>query len=160
VRTRTRMTTIWCGLVATPAIALVAAQVGLSRQAQTLLAPSFTAAQAASGRAAYTENCASCHGTNLDDGAFAPALRGAEFRSSWFGRAADQLFTKLETMPPGLRDRSAPAGPPRSRRDHAFRSQPDRAGTGSRLPQRNSRTVSRRRTTRRRPRALLVDNYR
>ena len=88
------MTTIWCGL------ALVAAQVGLSLQSQTLLAPSFTAAQAAAGREAYTQNCASCHGANLDDGAFGPALRGPEFRASWFGRPADQLFTKLETMPP------------------------------------------------------------
>ena len=41
------MTTIWCGL------ALVAVQVGLSLQAQTLLAPSFTAAQAAAGRDTY-----------------------------------------------------------------------------------------------------------
>ena len=61
--TRTRMTTIWCGLVATMAIALLAAQVGLSFQAQTLLAPSFTAAQAAAGRETYIQNCASCHGT-------------------------------------------------------------------------------------------------
>src|SRR4029434_5058724 len=60
----------------------------------------FTAAQAAAGRATYTQNCASCHGANLDDGAFAPALRGPDFRASWFGRSADQLFTKLETMPP------------------------------------------------------------
>jgi len=100
VSTRTRMTTIWCGLVATVAIALLVAQVGLSFQAQTLLAPSFTAAQAAAGRATYTQNCASCHGANLDDGAFGPALRGPEFRASWFGRPADGLFTKLETMPP------------------------------------------------------------
>jgi alcohol dehydrogenase (cytochrome c) len=73
VSTRTRMTTIFYGLVATAAITLLAKQVGLSFQAQTLLAPSFTAA---------------------------PALRGPEFRSSWFGRPADQLFIKLETMPP------------------------------------------------------------
>jgi alcohol dehydrogenase (cytochrome c) len=85
---------------ATTAIALVAAQVGLSLQSQILLAPSFTAAQSAAGRDTYTENCASCHGANLDDGAFGPALRGPEFRASWFGRSADQLFTKLETMPP------------------------------------------------------------
>lgn len=98
--TRTRMTTIWFGLVATTAIALLVAQVGLSFQAQTLLAPSFTTAQAAAGRATYSQNCASCHGANLDDGAFGPALRGPEFRASWFGRPADQLFTKLETMPP------------------------------------------------------------
>ncbi|MEP7367716.1 MAG: PQQ-binding-like beta-propeller repeat protein, partial [Acidobacteriota bacterium] len=97
------MTTIWCSLLATAAIALVAAQVGLagfSLQGQILLTPSFTAAQAAAGRTTYTQDCASCHGANLDDGAFGPALRGPEFRASWFGRSADQLFTKLETMPP------------------------------------------------------------
>src|SRR5688572_19628891 len=81
VSTRTRMTT-WRGLVATTAIALVAAQVGLSLQAQTLLAPSFTTAQATAGRSTYTQDCASCHGANLDDGAFGPALRGPEFRAS------------------------------------------------------------------------------
>ena len=41
-------------------------------------------------------------------------LRGTEFRSSLFWRSADQLFTKLENMPPAAPDRSAPAGPPRS----------------------------------------------
>lgn len=98
--TRTRMTTMWRGLLVAGAIALVAAQVGLSLRAQSLRAPSFTAAQATAGRATYTEACASCHGANLDDGAFGPALRGPEFRASWFGRSADQLFAKLETMPP------------------------------------------------------------
>ena len=55
--TRTRTETIWRGLLATMAIALVAAQVGLSfqsrEQAQILLAPSFTAEQAAAGRASW-----------------------------------------------------------------------------------------------------------
>ncbi len=91
---------MWRGLLVAGAIALVAAQVGLSLRAQSLRAPSFTAAQATAGRATYTEACASCHGANLDDGAFGPALRGPEFRASWFGRSADQLFAKLETMPP------------------------------------------------------------
>src|SRR5678809_375367 len=98
------MRTIWCALMATTAIALAAAQMAVSLQAreqpQILLAPSFTAPQAATGRTTYTQSCASCHGANLDDGAFAPPLRGPEFRASWFGRSADQLFTKLETMPP------------------------------------------------------------
>lgn len=87
-------------MVAATAIAIIVAQVGLSRQAQTLKSPSFTAAQAAAGGVTYTQSCASCHGANLDDGAFGPALRGPEFRASWFGRPADQLFTRLETMPP------------------------------------------------------------
>jgi hypothetical protein len=47
--TRARIGTIWCGLAATTAIALAAAQVGLSLQSQTLLAPSFTTAQATAG---------------------------------------------------------------------------------------------------------------
>ena len=112
--TRPLMTTIGCSLVATTAIALVAAQVGLSLQAQTLLAPSFTAAQAATGRATYTENCASCHGANLDDGAFAPPLKGPSSARPGSARSADQLFTKIETMPPAAPGSLGAGGPPRS----------------------------------------------
>src|SRR5262245_55596162 len=68
--------------------------------AQSLAAPTFTPAQQTAGDAIYKESCASCHGTNLDDGQFAPSLRGPEFRSAWFGRSADVLFAKIETMPP------------------------------------------------------------
>jgi len=75
---------------------------GLSRplDAQSLAAPAFTAAQQTAGDAAYKERCESCHGKNLDDGEFGPPLKGAEFRSAWFGRSADVLFAKIETMPP------------------------------------------------------------
>src|SRR4051794_37173280 len=68
--------------------------------AQSLAAPAFTTAQQAAGDAAYKESCASCHGKNLDDGEFGPPLKGVEFRSAWFGRTADVLFSKIETMPP------------------------------------------------------------
>jgi mono/diheme cytochrome c family protein len=71
---------------------------GLS--AQSLVAPTFTAAQQAAGDAIYKESCASCHGRNLDDGEFGPPLKGVEFRSAWFGRTADVLFEKIEAMPP------------------------------------------------------------
>ena len=75
---------------------------GLSRplDAQSLAAPAFTAAQQTAGDAVYKERCESCHGKNLDDGEFGPPLKGAEFRSAWFGRSADVLFAKIETMPP------------------------------------------------------------
>ena len=33
-------------------------------------------------RPTYTQNCASCHGANMDDGEFAPPLKGVEFRSA------------------------------------------------------------------------------
>jgi alcohol dehydrogenase (cytochrome c) len=68
--------------------------------AQSLAAPTFTTAQQSAGDAIYKQSCASCHGKNLDDGEFGPPLKGVEFRSAWFGRPADVLFTKIETMPP------------------------------------------------------------
>src|SRR5687767_7181305 len=54
----------------------------------------FTAEQADKGRDAYTEHCASCHGPNLDDGAFAPPLSGADFRQRWGARSPEALFTQ------------------------------------------------------------------
>ena len=45
----------------------------------------FTELQASRGQSAYMENCAACHGPNLADGQFAPALKenGKTFRSHW-----------------------------------------------------------------------------
>src|SRR5438477_1603787 len=68
--------------------------------AQSLAAPAFTTAQQTAGETVYKESCASCHGQNLDDGEFGPPLKGVEFRSAWFGRTADVLLSKIETMPP------------------------------------------------------------
>jgi mono/diheme cytochrome c family protein len=68
--------------------------------APPLGAPTFTTAQQSAGDAIYQESCASCHGKNLDDGEFGPQLKGVEFRSAWFGRSAEVLFAKIETMPP------------------------------------------------------------
>ncbi|MDB5452113.1 MAG: hypothetical protein JWO33_691, partial [Caulobacteraceae bacterium] len=65
------------------------------------IAPSYTAAQAASGAALYAKSCASCHGANLDDGQFGPPLRGDVFLSQWSGKGLDQLFDHaLTRMPP------------------------------------------------------------
>ena len=60
---------------------------------------SYIAAQAERGAEAYAEHCASCHGSNLDDGAFAPALSGIDFRRRW--AAPQPLFAAMsEKMPP------------------------------------------------------------
>ena len=60
---------------------------------------SFTAAQAQRGGDAYAEHCASCHGPRLDDGAFAPALAGEDFRQKW--TAPSPLYTAMsDKMPP------------------------------------------------------------
>ena len=80
----------------------IASQIAGGLGAQQLVGPSYTAAQRDAGAATYKQNCASCHGANLDDGSFGPALRGTEFRATWFGRSADELFLKIETMPPAM----------------------------------------------------------
>jgi alcohol dehydrogenase (cytochrome c) len=69
--------------------------------AQSLATPSYTAAQAAQGKAAFERSCASCHGPNLDDGEFGPPLRGNDFRLRWGARPLDTLFDEMSrTMPP------------------------------------------------------------
>ena len=72
--------------------------------AQSLESPTYTPAQASEGRAAYAQDCASCHGQNLDDGPFAGPLKGAEFRQQWGAKSAQELFIYMSTRMP-------PAGP-------------------------------------------------
>ena len=63
---------------------------------------SYTAGQSTQGKAAYAQACESCHGKNLDDGEFAPPLKGAPFLQKWGGKTADNIFTYMSTkMPPG-----------------------------------------------------------
>ena len=77
------------------------AMVGLIPMLQSQSAGSFTETQAANGRSAYVENCASCH---LDDllGAFGPPLAGPDFMNVWGSDDASALFDRVRnTMPPG-----------------------------------------------------------
>ena len=61
----------------------------------------YTAAQAEQGQATYDEHCASCHGQNLDDGAYGVPLKGNDFRQKWGSRSAEPLFTYTSSkMPP------------------------------------------------------------
>ena len=60
----------------------------------------YTDEQADAGLVLYRQYCASCHGENLDDGPFAPPLRGAVFRETWLPRSLEALFTLTSsTMP-------------------------------------------------------------
>jgi len=69
----------------------------------------FTSAQAVAGKAAYQQNCATCHGVSVDDGNSAPPLRGATFLSKYAGKPAADLFTYVSTkMPPGNPGSSIP----------------------------------------------------
>ena len=61
----------------------------------------FTEPQATRGQAAYTASCAACHGPNLDDGQFAPAVKGAAFRAHWHDQSPEALQALLtKRMPP------------------------------------------------------------
>jgi len=61
----------------------------------------FTAEQAAQGKAAYAKNCASCHGEDLSGGEFAGSLKGITFSQHWGGKTAEALLTYTSTkMPP------------------------------------------------------------
>src|SRR5580704_13192789 len=60
-----------------------------------------TAAQATEGQSAYAQNCAGCHGANLDDGEFAPPLKGTAFAGQWSGKSVAELNGYIGTkMPP------------------------------------------------------------
>ena len=60
----------------------------------------YTAEQADAGLDAYRRHCASCHGDNLDDGPFAPPLRGIAFREKWRVRPVEALLAETAaTMP-------------------------------------------------------------
>ncbi|MGA2215775.1 MAG: PQQ-binding-like beta-propeller repeat protein, partial [Bryobacteraceae bacterium] len=84
--------------IAIPASALLilGTVITIPGQAQT-----FTAAQAAEGQSAYAQNCAGCHGVNLDDGEFAPPIKGTAFSEQWGGKAPGELLNYISTkMPP------------------------------------------------------------
>lgn len=83
---------LWFGAIAPPA------RIEAQAQATPL---SYTTAQAEEGHATYVEHCESCHGQNLDDGAYGPPLKGSTFRQKWGSRSAEALFTYTSTkMPP------------------------------------------------------------
>jgi S-disulfanyl-L-cysteine oxidoreductase SoxD len=61
----------------------------------------YTAAQAARGKALYTDQCALCHGDTLE-GAIGPPLAGPAFLDIWAVQSAADLVDKIHnTMPVG-----------------------------------------------------------
>jgi alcohol dehydrogenase (cytochrome c) len=91
---------VWLALIAAVCSGTAAFFLSGSLIAQSLATPSFTDAQATQGKAAYDRTCVTCHGPNLDDGEFAPPLKGVEFRIRWGAKPLDGLFAELTRMPP------------------------------------------------------------
>lgn len=65
------------------------------------VAVSYTESQAAGGELGYEENCASCHGANLEGFGLVPSLSGSAFVDRWGDTSADQLALDVRRMPPG-----------------------------------------------------------
>jgi mono/diheme cytochrome c family protein len=83
---------LFLALLASPAIAQDTAGLPLA---------SYTTEQSEAGREAYALNCRTCHGSRLNNGTFAPPLKGSAFRESFFDMPANTLFEYIvASMPP------------------------------------------------------------
>jgi len=60
----------------------------------------YTAEQAARGEASYKEQCAACHGDNLEGSGPMPPLAGADFLMNWQGKSIGDLYEKIQTTMP------------------------------------------------------------
>lgn len=60
----------------------------------------YTAEQAERGKALYAEQCASCHGDNLEGSGPMPALAGPDFQANWSTKTVGELFEKTHTTMP------------------------------------------------------------
>lgn len=60
----------------------------------------YTAEQASRGQVIYIEQCASCHGDNLEGMGPMPPLAGGDFLTYWGDKSVGELLEKThETMP-------------------------------------------------------------
>src|SRR5215204_2717199 len=60
----------------------------------------YTADQAKKGEATYKEQCAACHGDNLEGSGPMPPLAGKDFLANWQGKTIGDLYEKTQTSMP------------------------------------------------------------
>ena len=60
----------------------------------------YTTDQSSKGEAVYKENCAACHGDNLEGSGPMPPLAGKDFLANWQGKTVGDLFEKTQTSMP------------------------------------------------------------
>jgi S-disulfanyl-L-cysteine oxidoreductase SoxD len=60
----------------------------------------YTAEQAKQGEVLYKEQCATCHGDNLEGSGPMPPLAGKDFLTNWTGKTVGDLFEKTHTTMP------------------------------------------------------------
>jgi mono/diheme cytochrome c family protein len=60
----------------------------------------YTDEQAALGEGVYKEQCAACHGDNLEGSGPMPPLAGLDFLTNWKGKTLGDLYEKTQTTMP------------------------------------------------------------
>src|SRR5688572_16859794 len=60
----------------------------------------YTADQAKKGEGLYKEQCAACHGDNLEGSGPMPPLAGKDFLANWGGKTVGDLYEKTQTSMP------------------------------------------------------------
>ena len=89
-------------LVALAGVALIGATGAVIAQSSTrsIWDGAYTAQQAERGKAAYTQNCARCHGSALEGNDEIPALNGSHLMVDFDGQTAGDLVHRIQsTMP-------------------------------------------------------------
>lgn len=79
----------------------VAAMVAVGAQgAKSVNEGVYSEAQAKRGQGIYLEQCAACHGDNLEGTGPMPPLAGKDFLSNWQGKPVSDVFEKTQTSMP------------------------------------------------------------
>ncbi len=60
----------------------------------------YSKAQAARGKAVYSESCSSCHGDALEGADVIPPLSGTRFIGNWKGQPVGELAARIRTTMP------------------------------------------------------------
>jgi quinoprotein glucose dehydrogenase len=60
----------------------------------------YTAEQAKRGEVLYKEQCAACHGDNLEGAGPMPPLAGPDFLTNWQGKTVGDVYEKTQTSMP------------------------------------------------------------
>jgi mono/diheme cytochrome c family protein len=60
----------------------------------------YTQEQATRGQGLYAQECASCHGGELNGGEMAPPLAGGEFLAGWDGLTVGDMFERIRISMP------------------------------------------------------------
>lgn len=63
----------------------------------------YTDAQAKQGETLYTNQCAMCHGAQLQGAGQNPALAGPAFVQNWSGQTVADLYTQIQTTMPAIK---------------------------------------------------------